>query len=302
MSRWRPMGLAAVALLVALASPGYAAWAAGGGTGASGGNMTNEDVSTDEAGVVEAVTAGDDASAGGGSAGSAGDAGVSDAGADAGAPDADATINEDVPTDEAGVVEADGQEDADEGGDADKTAPKPARPALPDPVFGEGVNEDNLVNPQQKPDSSFIYDTAISDLQDADSYLNDQTVQVTGEVVGDRIRAEFDSGYCWIVLQGSDKGHSEIPVFMSLDATAVIDTYGAYGRKGTTLQVRGTFHLICPEHEGLTDLHADAVTFVEKGSVTEQPFDIGAFLPGLMLVAIGFIMLIVFHQMREGQR
>ena len=104
MSRWRPMGLAAVALLVALASPGYAAWAAGGGTGASGGNMTNEDVPTDEAGVVEAVTAGDDASAGGGSAGSAGDAGVSDAGADAGAPDADATINEDVPTDEAGVV------------------------------------------------------------------------------------------------------------------------------------------------------------------------------------------------------
>ena len=51
----------------------------------------------------------------------------------------------------------------------------------------------------------------------------------------------------------------------------------------------------------MTDLHADTVTFVEKGSVTEQPFDIGAFLPGLMLVAIGFIMLIVFHQMREGQ-
>ena len=89
---------------------------------------------------------------------------------------------------------------------------------------------------------------------------------------------------------------------MDTEFTEVIDTYGAYGRKGTTLQVRGTFHLICPEHEGLTDLHADAVTFVEKGSVTEQPFDIGAFLPGLMLVAIGFIMLIVFHQMREGQR
>lgn len=244
--------------------------------------MTNEDVPTDEAGVVEAVTAGDDASAGGGSAGSAGDARAYPTRARTpGAPDADATINEDVPTDEAGVVEADGQEDADEGGDADKTAPKPARPALPDPVFGEGVNEDNLVNPQQKPDSSFIYDTAISDLQDADSYLNDQTVQVTGEVVGDRIRAEFDSGYCWIVLQGSDKGHSEIPVFMSLDATAVIDTYGAYGRKGTTLQVRGTFHLICPEHEGLTDLHADAVTFVEKGRSPSSLLTSARFCRGL---------------------
>ncbi|MFR0868462.1 MAG: hydrolase, partial [Adlercreutzia sp.] len=179
---------------------------------------------------------------------------------------------------------------------------QPARPKLPDPVFGEDVSEDNLVNPQQKPDSSFIYDTSISALQEADSYLNNQTVQVTGEVIGDRIRAEFDPGYSWIVLQGSDRAHSEIPVFMDTESTEVIDTYGAYGRKGTTLQVRGTFHLICPEHEGLTDLHADAVTFVEKGSVTEQPFDIGAFLPGLMLVAIGFIMLIVFHQMREGQR
>ena len=175
-------------------------------------------------------------------------------------------------------------------------------PAVISVYYGEDVSEDNLVNPQQKPDSSFIYDTSISALQEADSYLNNQTVQVTGEVIGDRIRAEFDPGYSWIVLQGSDRAHSEIPVFMDTESTEVIDTYGAYGRKGTTLQVRGTFHLICPEHEGLTDLHADAVTFVEKGSVTEQPFDIGAFLPGLMLVAIGFIMLIVFHQMREGQR
>lgn len=328
MSRRRGMGLAVIALLVVLAPSGYVAWAAGSGTGASGGSVTNEDVPTDEAGVVEAATAdggsaggsadGGDASSGAGAgadAGAGAGAGASNgagAGVDAsasndaaGAQDAlapDAPINEDVPTDEAGVVEADGQKGAGEGDDAGDAASKPALPALPDPVFGEGVNEDNLVNPQQKPDSSFIYDTAISDLQDADSYLNDQTVQVTGEVIGDRIRAEFDPGYCWIVLQGSDKGHSEIPVFMSLDATAVIDTYGAYGRKGTMLQVRGTFHLICPEHEGLTDLHADTVTFVEKGSVSEQPFDIGDFMPGLVLVAIGFIMLFVFHQMREGQR
>ena len=206
-----------------------------------------------------------------------------------------------------GGAEGEGASGATEGengadGEDGQAVDKPARPKLPDPVFGEDVSEDNLVNPQQKPDSSFIYDTSISALQEADSYLNNQTVQVTGEVIGDRIRAEFDPGYSWIVLQGSDRAYSEIPVFMDTESTEVIDTYGAYGRKGTTLQVRGTFHLICPEHEGLTDLHADAVTFVEKGSVTEQPFDIGAFLPGLMLVAIGFIMLIVFHQMREGQR
>lgn len=284
--RRRCIVLLAIALAAVLAAPGPVAWATGAANGAaaasSDGGVTNEDVPTDDTGVVEAGEG-------------AGNEGAGSAGADGGTVEGEG----------AGGDGADGGENGAGGeGDqpADKPADKPARPKLPDPVFGEGVNEDNLVNPQQKPDSSFIYDTSISALQGADSYLNDQTVQVTGEVIGDRIRAEFDPGYSWIVLQGSDRVHSEIPVFVETESTEVIDTYGAYGRKGTTLQVRGTFHLICPEHEGLTDLHASAVTFVEKGSVTEQPFDIGAFLPGLMLVAVGFIMLIVFHQMREGQR
>lgn len=284
--RRRGIALLAIALAAVLAAPGPVAWATGAangvGTASSDAGVTNEDVPTDDTGVVEA---GEDA--GGENAGSAGADGGTVEGEGAGGDGADGGENG-----------AGGEGDQ----PADKPADKPARPKLPDPVFGEGVNEDNLVNPQQKPDSSFIYDTSISALQGADSYLNDQTVQVTGEVIGDRIRAEFDPGYSWIVLQGSDRVHSEIPVFVETESTEVIDTYGAYGRKGTTLQVRGTFHLICPEHEGLTDLHASAVTFVEKGSVTEQPFDIGAFLPGLMLVAVGFIMLIVFHQMREGQR
>ena len=284
--RRRGIALLAIALAAVLAAPGPVAWATGAangvGTASSDAGVTIEDVPTDDTGVVEA---GEDA--GGENAGSAGADGGTVEGEGAGGDGADGGENG-----------AGGEGDQ----PADQPADKPARPKLPDPVFGEGVNEDNLVNPQQKPDSSFIYDTSISALQGADSYLNDQTVQVTGEVIGDRIRAEFDPGYSWIVLQGSDRAHSEIPVFVDTESTEVIDTYGAYGRKGTTLQVRGTFHLICPEHEGLTDLHASAVTFVEKGSVTEQPFDIGAFLPGLMLVAIGFIMLIVFHQMREGQR
>lgn len=265
--RRRGIALLAIALAAVLAAPGPVAWATGAANGATG--------------VVEAGEG-------------AGNEGAGSEGADGGAVQGGGAEGEGA----SGATEGENGADGEDGQAVDK----PARPKLPDPVFGEDVSEDNLVNPQQKPDSSFIYDTSISALQEADSYLNNQTVQVTGEVIGDRIRAEFDPGYSWIVLQGSDRAHSEIPVFMDTESTEVIDTYGAYGRKGTTLQVRGTFHLICPEHEGLTDLHADAVTFVEKGSVTEQPFDIGAFLPGLMLVAIGFIMLIVFHQMREGQR
>ena len=77
---------------------------------------------------------------------------------------------------------------------------------------------------------------------------------------------------------------------------------GSYGRKGTTLQVRGIFHLSCSDHEGLTDLHADTVAAVEKGSITQQTLDPKAFSPGGILTVLGLVMLLVFRHMREGRR
>ena len=35
--------------------------------------------------------------------------------------------------------------------------------------------------------------------------------------------------------------------------------------KGAILQVRGTFHLVCADHEGQSDLHAEAVTVIAPG-------------------------------------
>lgn len=292
----RPPQLARRALAVALAAIvaagcAGAAWADD-PINARESTPTNQDVPTDEAGVVDpsqreeaAGLEADGTTAGTGS----GAAGSSDADGAADADGASGTGAEAVPD---GVVPPEGE-----------TAELvPALPRVTDPVFGDGVSENNLVNPQQKPDSSFIYDTSIGALQEADSYLNNQIVQVTGEVVGDRIKAEFDPGFCWIVLQGNDKARSEVPVFIATDATEGIDTYGAYGRRGTMLQIRGIFYLSCPQHQGLTDLHADTVSVVESGLVTEQVFDIGAFVPGLVLVGLGTIMVVVFHRMREGQR
>lgn len=284
--RRRGIALLAIALAAVLAAPGPVAWATGAANGAaaasSDGGVTNEDVPTDDTGVVEAGEG-------------AGNEGAGSEGADGGAVQGGGAEGEGA---SGGATEGENGADGEDGQAVDK----PARPKLPDPVFGEDVNEDNLVNPQQKPDSSFIYDTSISALQGADSYLNDQTVQVTGEVIGDRIRAEFDPGYSWIVLQGSDRVHSEIPVFMDTESTEIIDTYGAYGRKGTTLQVRGIFHLSCSDHEGLTDLHADTVAAVEKGSITQQTLDPKAFIPGGILTVLGLVMLLVFRHMREGRR
>lgn len=173
--------------------------------------------------------------------------------------------------------------------------------ACPQAAFADEPAEgDNAVNVTQLPDSSFIYDTSITDLSTADTYYDKQTVQVTGEVVGDRITAG-DGRHCWLQL-ASPSDSSTVSVYLTNESADKVDTYGAYGRKGTTLQVRGTFNLACPDHDGVSDLHAQAVTVTEKGKATPDEFDINAFTPGMVTVMIGLAMMVVFYLLRERQR
>ena len=173
--------------------------------------------------------------------------------------------------------------------------------ACPQAAFADEPAEgDNAVNVAQLPDSSFIYDTSITDLSTADTYYDKQTVQVTGEVVGDRITAG-DGRHCWLQL-ASPSDSSTVSVYLTKESADKVDTYGAYGRKGTTLQVRGTFNLACPDHDGASDLHAQVVTVTEKGKATPDEFDINAFIPGAVAVMIGLAMMVVFYLLRERQR
>lgn len=173
--------------------------------------------------------------------------------------------------------------------------------ACPQAAFADKPAEgDNAVNVAQLPDSSFIYDTSITDLSTADTYYDKQTVQVTGEVVGDRITAG-DGRHCWLQL-ASPSDSSTVSVYLTNESADKVDTYGAYGRKGTMLQVRGTFNLACPDHDGASDLHAQVVTVTEKGKATPDEFDINAFILGAVTVMIGLAMMVVFYLLRERQR
>ena len=165
----------------------------------------------------------------------------------------------------------------------------------------EPAEGDNAVNTQQLPDSSFIYDTSIVDLSGADAYYDNQTVQVVGEVVGDSIRAGLSGGHRWITL-AAPAGAATLSVYMSSESAAKIDTYGKYGTTGTTLQVRGTFHLVCPDHDGVSDLHAEVVSVVEPGSHHEDEFEFDRFIPGAVTVVIGLAMMAVFYWIRERRR
>ena len=165
---------------------------------------------------------------------------------------------------------------------------------MPSSAFAD--DDDNLVNPQQRPDSSFIYDTSIAALGNADAYYDNQTVQVVGEAIGDSIREGLDNRHRWITLAANEKDSTAtVSVLMTAEQAAKIDTYGKYGTTGTKLQVRGTFHLVCTEH-------ADIVTVVEKGKHHEDEFDVNAFVPGAIATALGLALMGVFYYLRERQR
>ena len=71
----------------------------------------------------------------------------------------------------------------------------------------ESSKPNNHVYVNQLSDSSFLYQTTIADLAQADSYYEGQTVLVQGEAVGDRINDEMQPDNCWVTLQ--DHGTSE---------------------------------------------------------------------------------------------
>lgn len=164
-------------------------------------------------------------------------------------------------------------------------------------------DDENLVNPQQLPDSSFIYDTSITDLSTADPFYDKQTVQVVGEVVGDSLQPRPHSSRRWITLTTTEaESNASVLVNMSQSDAEKIDAFGKYGVTGTLLQVRGTFNLACSEHEGVTDIHAEHVTVVASSKSDESHFDLVTFAPGVILVIIGLIAMLIYYRMRERRR
>ncbi len=218
------------------------------------------------------------------------------AGADGAAPadgdDAAAAQSDEGSSEDGSVPEGDG-----EGGAADGSQGAGGTAVELDPELAE----ENLVNPQQLPDSSFIYDTSIADLSDADAYYDGQTVQVIGEAIGDNLRASLGGRQRWITLSSNDDA-STIAVIMSAEAASRIDTFGAYNVRGTLVQVRGVFNLVCAQHEGVSDLHAEVVNIVEKGERFEDEFKLESFIPGAVAVVVGLFMMGLFYFLRERRR
>lgn len=164
------------------------------------------------------------------------------------------------------------------------------------------VEDDSLSNEvyvNQLSDSSFLYETSIADLAEADSYYEGQTVLVKGEVVGDRVNDEFRENNCWITLQDNEASPSVVAVFMTKEQSSIIDTYGQYGTVGTQLQVRGTFHLECAEHQGMSDIHAEEVAALQKGYESKPAPNNRILSFGILACVIGAVLMVAYYIRRE---
>lgn len=168
-------------------------------------------------------------------------------------------------------------------------------------AFAEGIGDENLVDPTQRADNSFIYDTTVASLFSQASLYNDRTVQVMGEVIGDRIRAADDRSWITLTETNADDKAS-ISVLLSLDQTNQISHYGRYGVEGTTLQVRGTYHQACDEHDGLPDIHATTSSVQAQGSDRPDSFQVSELMPGITALIIGFALIGAFYFARERTR
>lgn len=163
------------------------------------------------------------------------------------------------------------------------------------------MEDENLVDPTQRADNSFIYDTTIESLFNQSSLYDNRTVQVVGEAIGDRISARHDQ--CWVTLTVVDsEDKSTISVLMSNDQANQIDRFGKYGVTGTILQVRGTYHQACNDHEGLPDIHATNSSVMSKGIDHPDRLDAGSFAPGVLTIIVGFALMAAFYFARERMR
>ena len=165
------------------------------------------------------------------------------------------------------------------------------------------TNAENIVDPTQRADNSFIYDTTIEDILAETSLHDGRIVQFVGEAIGDRVLDDAGGKYCWVTVESmADGSDANISVYMTVEQAEQIDHFGRYGVTGTTLQIRGTFNQACSNHEGLVDVHATNVGVMARGVEHPDTLNLSNFGFGIFLIIIGAALMAAFYFVRERMR
>ncbi len=155
--------------------------------------------------------------------------------------------------------------------------------AAPDDTGSLGANQGILPVGLSAENATAV---TISRLASADPSLNGSLVSFRGEVVGEAVNST-SSGSKWVLLQSGAPETSSIEVLMPNDQVALIENFGSYKVKGSTLLVTGIYRVADPDQDGELDVTAYVVNVVDPGGPVAEDIDWRKLPVGVALVLLG---------------
>lgn len=126
--------------------------------------------------------------------------------------------------------------------------------------------------------------------------LDSETVALTGEAIGEDLRADAD--HRWLNLRS---GGNVVGVFVTNAQAETVTTYGSYSTSGDIVTVTGVLHVACDEHAGEFDIHAQTVEIAEEGQPIEHAIEWWKGAVGLVAAVIGLLEWRLFGRLRERE-
>ena len=146
--------------------------------------------------------------------------------------------------------------------------------------------------------SSDVTSVSIARLERADTDLDGRLVSFIGEVVGEPV--SILGGGVWVLMMSSDS--SSIMVAMTEDQAALIENYGQYETRGTTLRVTGIYRLADPDNMGDLDVVAYGVRMVDAGGYRGETVNYPLMWVAVGSVAVALVLVGVNVMMRMRKR
>lgn len=106
--------------------------------------------------------------------------------------------------------------------------------------------------------------TSINSLIDKSLLLNNTTVTVEGEAIGEVLER---GDYAWVNI--SD-GTNAIGIWLKMSDAEKVKHFGDFKHIGDTIRITGTFSSNCSEHGGDVDIHCNSFELVKAGHAVKD--------------------------------
>jgi hypothetical protein len=147
-------------------------------------------------------------------------------------------------------------------------------------------------------DSSQVTHVTIARLSSADTDLDGKLVSFVGEVVGEPVVT--GGGGRWVQLKSSSG--DAIEVSMDESMADLIENYGSYAVKGSTLRIIGIYRVADPNNLGNLDVVAYSVSVVDEGGARTDGVDGNELTAALVAVCVAVALLVVKIVLKKRKR